>query len=60
MTNFTKNVYWSAKDECWVVEVPELPGCLADGDSKEEDLKNADLIIEEWIETAKRLGREVP
>ncbi len=53
-------VYWSEEDEAYIVEVPELPGCMADGATYEEALKNAQVAISEWIETAKSLGREIP
>ena len=53
-------IYWSEDDGCFVVEVPELPGCMADGDSYEEAVANAQQVVEEWIETAKELGRPVP
>jgi predicted RNase H-like HicB family nuclease len=53
-------VYWSQKDDSFIVEVPELPGCLADGPSYVKAVKNAEIIIREWIETATRLGRPVP
>ncbi len=53
-------IYWSRADECFVVEVPELPGCMADGASYEEAVANAQVVIEEWIETARSLGRPIP
>jgi predicted RNase H-like HicB family nuclease len=53
-------IYWSKEDKLFIAEVPELPGCMADGGSREKALKNAELIIKEWIETAKELGREIP
>jgi predicted RNase H-like HicB family nuclease len=53
-------IYWSKEDEVFIAEVPELPGCMADGKTYEETIKNAKLIINEWIETAKKIGREVP
>jgi len=53
-------VYWSEEDEAYVAEVPELPGCMAEGATYEEALKNIQVIISEWIETAKGLGREIP
>jgi len=53
-------IYWSADDEAFVAEVPELPGCAADGGSPAEALANADVIAREWIETARELGRPVP
>ena len=53
-------VYWSDKDGAYVVEVPELPGCMADGNTYEEAIDNTLLVIREWIETAKKIGREIP
>ncbi len=53
-------IFWSDEDKRYLVEVPELPGCMADGVTCEEALKNVQFIIEEWIETAKSLGREIP
>ncbi|SEJ10439.1 Predicted nuclease of the RNAse H fold, HicB family [Dyadobacter sp. SG02] len=53
-------MYWSKEDQCFIVEVPELPGCMADGATQSEALANAQRVIDEWIETAKELGREIP
>lgn len=53
-------LYWSAEDEAFIAEVPELPGCAADGATYAEALANAEVIIQEWIETAKELGRPIP
>ena len=53
-------IYWSAEDEAFIAEVPELPGCAADGQTYEKALANVQVIIAEWIETAKELGRVVP
>lgn len=53
-------IYWSDEDRAFIVEVPELPGCMADGKTRQEALSNAEQIIREWIETAQELGREVP
>jgi predicted RNase H-like HicB family nuclease len=53
-------IYWSNEDNAFVVEVPELPGCMADGKTYEEAVVNAQLIIEEWIEAAVEMGRAVP
>ncbi|HEX74222.1 MAG TPA: type II toxin-antitoxin system HicB family antitoxin [Dehalococcoidia bacterium] len=53
-------VYWSEEDDSYIAEVPELPGCMADGTTYEESLKNAQVVIYEWIETASSLGREIP
>lgn len=53
-------IYWSDEDESFVVEVPELPGCMADGETYEQAVANAQQVIEEWIETARELGRSIP
>ena len=53
-------VWWSEKDQAYIAEVPELSGCMSDGGTYEDALKNVQLIISEWIETAKELGREIP
>jgi predicted RNase H-like HicB family nuclease len=53
-------IFWSKEDQCFVVEVPELPGCMADGASYQEAVRNAERVIEEWIETARALGRAIP
>lgn len=53
-------IYWSEDDHSFVVEVPELPGCMADGETYEQAVANARQVIDEWIETARELGRQVP
>ena len=53
-------IYWSREDESFIVEVPELPGCMADGTTYQEAVKNAIKIIDEWIQTAKEIGRDIP
>jgi predicted RNase H-like HicB family nuclease len=53
-------IYWSDADGAFLVEVPELPGCMADGATYEEAVANAKVIIAEWIETALELGRTIP
>jgi predicted RNase H-like HicB family nuclease len=53
-------IYWSKEDKAYLAEVPELPGCMADGETREKALKNVQVIIEEWIETALKDGRQVP
>jgi predicted RNase H-like HicB family nuclease len=53
-------IYWSAEDNAYLAEVPELPGCMADGSSYQEALKNVEVVIREWIETAQELGRPIP
>jgi predicted RNase H-like HicB family nuclease len=59
-TKYEIILYWSNDDDCFVAEVPELYGCKADGNSCAEALKNTEVIITQWIETAKSLGRTIP
>ena len=60
MHKYERIIYWSDSDNRFIVEVPELAGCMADGETAEEAFKNVEIIISEWIETAKELGREIP
>jgi predicted RNase H-like HicB family nuclease len=60
MTKYEIILYWSDDDEAFIAEVPELPGCAADGPSRQEALANAEIVISEWLETARELGRPVP
>jgi predicted RNase H-like HicB family nuclease len=53
-------MYWSEEDQAFIAEVPELPGCAADGTTYQEALANVQVIITEWLETAKELGRPIP
>ena len=53
-------LYWSPEDQAIIAEVPELPGCAADGATYQEALTNVQIIITEWIETAQELGRAIP
>jgi predicted RNase H-like HicB family nuclease len=53
-------IYWSRADECFVVEAPELAGCMADGATYQEAVAHAQLVIEQWVETARELGRSIP
>ena len=53
-------IYWSEEDSAYSAEVPELPGCAADGQTQAEALENAQVIIHGWIETAQELGRTIP
>lgn len=53
-------LYWSQVDQAFIAEVPELPGCAADGTTYHEALANVEVVIQEWIETARDLGRPVP
>lgn len=57
---FEVAIYWSDADTAFIAEVPELPGCMADGSTRELALHNAEVAIEEWIETARDLGRPIP
>jgi predicted RNase H-like HicB family nuclease len=59
-TRYELIIYWSKDDDSFVVEAPELPGCMADGKTYAEAVKNAEEIIDEWIETARKLGRPIP
>ena len=59
-THYEIIIYWSGDDNAFVAEVPELPGCVAHGDSHESALANAQQAIELWIDTAHELGRDVP
>ena len=60
MPKYEVIIYWSQEDQAFIAEVPELPGCAADGKSRQEALLNAEVVIQEWIETAKELGRPIP
>ncbi|MBQ7713790.1 MAG: type II toxin-antitoxin system HicB family antitoxin [Oscillospiraceae bacterium] len=60
MSKYEIILYWSAEDNAFIAEVPELAGCMADGESRMDALRNAEVVIAEWIETAKALGREIP
>jgi predicted RNase H-like HicB family nuclease len=53
-------IYWSNEDQAYIVEVPELPGCMSDGPTYQKAVSNAEEIINEWIETAKELGKPIP
>ena len=56
MYKYERIIYWSKDDEAFIVEVPELPGCMADGVTAREALENAEIVIKEWIEVAKERG----
>jgi predicted RNase H-like HicB family nuclease len=60
MTRYEVIIYWSTEDEAFIAEVPELPGCAADGATYQKALSNVEVIIQEWIETAHALGRPIP
>jgi predicted RNase H-like HicB family nuclease len=53
-------IYWSEIDQSFIVEVPELSGCMADGETYQEAVQNVEIIIQEWIEAAQELGRPIP
>ena len=53
-------IYWSDEDQAYLVEVPELPGCMADGKTRHDAIANAEIIVREWIETSRDLGRPIP
>ncbi len=53
-------LYWSKDDSAFIAEVPELPGCAADGATYQEAVTNAETVIREWIDTARKLGRPIP
>jgi predicted RNase H-like HicB family nuclease len=60
MTKYEVIIYWSHDDSAFIAEVPELPGCAADGATHQEALANVEVVIREWVETAKELGRPIP
>ncbi len=60
MSKFEIIIYWSKEDNAYIAEVPELPGCMSDGNSYQKALQNVELIIKEWIETSKELNRPIP
>lgn len=53
-------IYWSRADDCFIAEVPELPGCMADGATYEQAVANAQTVIQEWLETSRSLNRPIP
>ena len=60
ITRYELIIYWSEEDEAFIAEVTELPGCMADGATYQDALKNVEVVIQEWIATAKELGRVIP
>ena len=60
MTKYEVILYWSRDDDAYIAEVPELSGCMADGQTMAEALANVETVIAEWIETAEELGRDIP
>jgi predicted RNase H-like HicB family nuclease len=60
MTKYEIILYWSDEDDAFIAEVPELAGCAADGATRREALDNVEVVIAEWLETARELGRPAP
>ena len=60
MGRYEMIIYWSEEDQSFVVEVPELADCMADGPTYRKAVANAERVIDEWIQTAYELGREIP
>ena len=60
MTKYEVVLYWSDEDGAFIAEVPELAGCAADGPTRQEALANVEIVIAEWLETAREVGRPVP
>ncbi len=60
MNRYEIILYWSGEDQAYIAEVPELPGCAADGLTRQEVLANVEVVIAEWLETARDLGRAIP
>jgi predicted RNase H-like HicB family nuclease len=53
-------LYWSREDDAFLAEVPELPGCMADGKTYQEALANAEVVMGQWVQTAREMGRPIP
>ena len=60
MYNYEVILYWSKEDNAFIAEVPELPGCMADGKTRQEAIENVEVIIKEWVEIALEDGEEIP
>jgi len=60
MTKYEIILYWSSDDDAFIAEVPELAGCAADGATRQEAVANVEVVIAEWLETARELGRSIP
>jgi predicted RNase H-like HicB family nuclease len=60
MTKYEIILYWSDEDGAFIAEVPELAGCAADGVTRQEALANVEIVIAEWLEAARDLGRPIP
>lgn len=60
MYKYERIIYWSNEDQAFLVEMPELPGCMADGPTPAEALENAEVVISEWLDVARERGQEIP
>jgi predicted RNase H-like HicB family nuclease len=60
MIKYEVILYWSEEDQAFIAEVPELPGCMADGETYQKALANVEVVATEWIETAREMGRKIP
>jgi predicted RNase H-like HicB family nuclease len=60
MTKYEIILYWRSEDDAFIAEVPELAGCAADGATRQEAIDNVEVVIAEWLETARELGRPIP
>jgi len=60
MIRYEVIIFWSEEDQSFVAEVPELPGCMADGTTYQEALANVEVVIRQWLDTARELGRSIP
>jgi predicted RNase H-like HicB family nuclease len=60
MIKYEVILYWSEEDQAFIAEVPELPGCMADGETYQKALANVEVVAKEWIETAREMGRKIP
>jgi predicted RNase H-like HicB family nuclease len=60
MTKYEIILYWSSEDDAFIAEVPELAGCAADGATRQEALANVEVVLAEWLETARELRRPIP
>lgn len=60
MFKYHLDIYWSEADNGFIAAVPELPGCMADGATYEEVIKNVQVVIQEWIEISTEFNRPIP
>ncbi len=60
MTKYKVVIYWSDQDQAFIAEVPALPGCAADGQTRQEALDSLEIVMQEWLHTADELGRMPP